>query len=510
MPKRTAITNRQRLALRAHHKLKPYLTGVQLQEWFENEFGSRITPATISRNLSAHYDWVDNLKDYQLDAKKIRTESWPELEEALDLWIQQAGSRVTPSQKLLQEKARQFWPSFYPQKEMPKFSNGWFHRFRSRRNIRPIPRDSETAGPSINVNDEMNRIRQVMSQYSPKDIFNCDETALCWRMIPDQNITSRSESEQKKNKTRITVNFCTNSDASERLPMWIIGTEKRPQVFQASRINIENLGCRWRYNSKACMTEEIFKEWLCWFDKRMTGRNVLLLLDDLTAHTSAFKEVSPRLQNISVLWLLTNLTAKYQPLDQGIISTWKAYWKQQWLLYMISEFDLGYDPMNTMSILKAIRWAVKAWDEDLLDKTIQNCFTKISNRQSDTERVSGQLLRELQTSLDQLAISDIKEVMKIDQFLNPYEEQVIDTLETFDNLILGQFGTEEAEPNDTNEVYETLPKITASEALESLYRIRLFEEQQTEGNQHFLKELKKYEQLLMEKKKQNQYRAFSY
>ena len=41
----------------------------------------------------------------------------------------------------------------------------------------------------------------------------------------------------------------------------------------------------------------------------------------------------------------------YQPLDQGIIYTWKAYWKRQWILYMMAQFDHGYDPMSTMTLL---------------------------------------------------------------------------------------------------------------------------------------------------------------
>lgn len=77
------------------------------------------------------------------------------------------------------------------------------------------------------------------------------------------------------------------------------------------------------------MTAAIFKEWLLWFDNKMTGRNVLLLMDNVSAHLSAVKDTSSVLWNTKVLWLPVNSTAKYQPLDQGIIHTWKAYWKSQ-------------------------------------------------------------------------------------------------------------------------------------------------------------------------------------
>ena len=103
-------------------------------------------------------------------------------------------------------------------------------------------------------------IRQVISKYSPKDIFNCDETGLYWRMIPDQSLTTRSIPGKRKDKARITLHFCINSDTSECLPIWIIGIAKKPRVFQAAGVNIENLGCYWRSNKKAWMTGKIFKE----------------------------------------------------------------------------------------------------------------------------------------------------------------------------------------------------------------------------------------------------------
>ncbi|KAL4951229.1 hypothetical protein BDW69DRAFT_186573 [Aspergillus filifer] len=79
----------------------------------------------------------------------------------------------------------------------------------------------------------------------------------------------------------------------------------------------------------------------------------------------------------------------------------------------MAEFDRGYDPVATMTLLYAAL-------------TIQD----------DTERVNIQLLNELQAGLDQLAVSNIQEIMKIDQFLNPIEEQVTDDLEDLDAPVI--------------------------------------------------------------------------
>ena len=77
------------------------------------------------------------------------------------------------------------------------------------------------------------------------------------------------------------------------------------------------------------MTGKIFKEGLLWFDAKMTGRRVLLLMGNFSAHEAAFREISLQLQNALVVWLPANLTAKYQPLDQGIIRTWKSLLETQ-------------------------------------------------------------------------------------------------------------------------------------------------------------------------------------
>jgi hypothetical protein len=501
MSKRTTITNRQRSALRTQHKLKPHLTGLQIKKWFEEEYNQKITPPSISRILSAKYDWLDTADEHQLNAKRQRTESWPELEGALYEWIKRANTQVAISQEVIRKKARQFWPSLYPKTDMPQFSNGWLQRFQSRRNIRINPRQREADSLSTDADEKMISIRQIIDKYLSKDIFNCDETGLCWKLIPDQS-RIHSVPGEKKNQARMSLHFCTNSDGSERLPVWIIGTAERQRVFQATGINIENLGCYWRHNEKAWMTGKIFEEWLCWFDRRMAGRNVLLLMDNFSAHESAFKKVSSRLQNTLVVWLPENSTAKYQPLAKGIIPTWKAYWKRQWLFHMKTEFDRGYDPIVTMTILKAIRWAVKAWEVDLSHEVIQNCFTKTLAGQDDAEMVDKILLRDIQASLNQLAVSNIKEVMTIDEFLNPAEEEVTDKLMNMDNITQSLFG---AESND--EAHDVLPKVSVTDALEALYKLRLFEEQQADGNQPLLKELLHYERVLLEKRMQNQYPA---
>lgn len=106
------------------------------------------------------------------------------------------------------------------------------------------------------------------------------------------------------------------------------------------------------------MVGKIFEEWLRWFDKQMIHRKVVLLMDNFSAHETAVKTInnsSLPLQNTLIIWLPPNSTSRFQPLDQDIIRTWKAYWKRQWVKFIVAEFDTGHDPILSMNVLQALK-----------------------------------------------------------------------------------------------------------------------------------------------------------
>lgn len=73
---------------------------------------------------------------------------------------------------------------------MPVFSNGWLHSFQSRRGIKANFLHGEEGSVQDHTEKEMVAIRQALSAYSPCNIFNCDETALYWKLIPDRSLTT--------------------------------------------------------------------------------------------------------------------------------------------------------------------------------------------------------------------------------------------------------------------------------------------------------------------------------
>ena len=133
---------------------------------------------------------------------------------------------------------------------MPSFSNGWLQRFQERAGVRSNATRGEE-GVSQIADDQMVTVREIVSNYAPRDVFNCDETGLQWRKVPDRSLSTRRLAGRKLDKTRITAHFCSNSDGTERLPIWFIGSRPNPRPFKASNIRVKNLGVTYKANKTA-------------------------------------------------------------------------------------------------------------------------------------------------------------------------------------------------------------------------------------------------------------------
>lgn len=82
---------------------------------------------------------------------------------------------------------------------------------------------------SISVGDLQEQLQQaqaLIAQYQPCGIYNCDETGLFWKMVPDRSLSTLRLPGTKKEKHRISFHFCCNADRSHKLPLWFIGSAK--------------------------------------------------------------------------------------------------------------------------------------------------------------------------------------------------------------------------------------------------------------------------------------------
>ena len=67
------------------------------------------------------------------------------------------------------------------------------------------------------------------------NLYNCDETGLMYRMLPEKTlsiISEKSADGMKKQKDRITLMACSNSTGSHKLPLMFIGKAAKPRCFK--------------------------------------------------------------------------------------------------------------------------------------------------------------------------------------------------------------------------------------------------------------------------------------
>jgi hypothetical protein len=101
----------------------------------------------------------------------------------------------------------------------------------------------------------------------------------------------------------------------------------------------------------------------------MHGRKVLLLMDNFSAHVAAFNELESMplglgIKNTEVVFLPPNTTSKLQPLDQGIIASFKALYRRSWIRFMLEQHDLGFNPLQRMHVLTGMGTTIILSDLD--------------------------------------------------------------------------------------------------------------------------------------------------
>ncbi|UYV78669.1 hypothetical protein LAZ67_16002330 [Cordylochernes scorpioides] len=146
----------------------------------------------------------------------------------------------------------------------------------------------------------------------------------------------------------------------------IIGKSAKPRCF---RNFSPHFYCTYTSNSKAWITSNIFQEWLLQFNKQLVseGRRILLLLDNATSHCVP----NDGLSNIKIHFLPPNMIASLQPLDSGIIKSFKAQYRKLQLQKMVELADAHLP--TELRLDYAVRYCKMAWDSVSLD-FISNCW----------------------------------------------------------------------------------------------------------------------------------------
>ena len=325
-------------------------------------------------------------------AKRIKAPTYSDIDSAVEEWFKQtiAHKNVVIGGPEIQAQALKY-AIFLNHPEF-QASNGWLQRFRDRNHISFKTIVGEAGLVDTNVTDTF--IQQLLpgllASYEPRDIYNADETALFFRAQPARTMIYKNMdcNNTKICKERVSLLLTANMDGSDKLKPLVIGKSENPRCFK--NINKANLPATYRNNSKGWMTAVIFKEWLYSLDRKMKGenRNILLFLDNFSGHSPNKNEAPYVLTNIKLHYFPANCTSAIQPMDQGIINSFKIRYRTHIVKRRIESIEYGSE-VDAVSILDAIKFISAAWNSTTIS-TISNCYKKAgfkSNQCIQTEEI---------------------------------------------------------------------------------------------------------------------------
>lgn len=291
---------------------------------------------------------------------------------ALGIWFdQQRRKNCIISSLVLIRKAKEFAIEFGDDFEP---DSNWLFRWKKRQNIKLgiIHGEASDSNKDSAQNYTDNILPGLIKEYSPENIFNADESALYYKALPTKTYyrPDLQPVGHKSQKVRFTLLFICNATGTFK-KVYVIGKSKNPRCFKNVVPPVSYFA-----NAKAWMTTVLWHEILQSLDIEMQKLNkkIVLFVDNASCHKT------PHLTNIVVQFLPPNTTALIQPLDQGIISAFKAYYRQIIVKKQISALERDMtirEFYKSISYLDALHFIKRAWWL-VTPSCISNCFKKVN------------------------------------------------------------------------------------------------------------------------------------
>jgi CRISPR/Cas system-associated protein Cas7 (RAMP superfamily) len=146
-----------------------------------------------------------------------------------------------------------------------------------------------------------------------------------------------------------------------------------------------------------------------------------------------------------------------------------------------------------VNVLKALKWVVQAWHDDIKNTTILNCFHKSTIQQTvftqqtfettdfEASVLYSQAVSDLQGNINSLQqVQVVKDAIDVDMFMNPIEENAEIDVGDLDQDILNQFT--QGPKFESDEEVEDQPVIKAEQALAAAQMLKLWHLQQDDSD----------------------------
>ncbi|XP_036599095.1 tigger transposable element-derived protein 1-like [Trichosurus vulpecula] len=423
-------TKRDRKAINLHVKLevlRRFAAGEKLSRIAKALGLSTSTVATI-RDNEDKIRASSQAATPQVATKLTRSRSlvMENMERLLSVWIEDQNQRGVPvNVSTIQEKAKSLFQDLKreqgPSAEAETFgaSRGWFTRFKARHSLPHLGTSSETVSTDREAAAKYPEVlRRVIEEggYTPQQVFNVDETELFWKRLPDRTFISAEEktaSGFKVARDLLTLLLGGNAAGDFKLKPLLVYHSESPRALKG--FSKPNLPVIWRSHKKAWVTMSLFQEWFVHFfcpaiEKYCAQNNLpnkaLLILDSAPGHPGNLDDLC---DNVRVEYLPKNTTALIQPMNQGVIATFKACYLRRifhLLLQRVNRDDRGTirEFWRNYNILNAVYNVAESWEE-LEAATMNSGWKKLWPEcvSSDHEALPAEAVRQIEQEIVSLA-----------------------------------------------------------------------------------------------------------
>jgi hypothetical protein len=208
--------SRRNLSLAEKIELIKYVSGPNVS-YRDASKKFKVSVGSISNifNRREHYEkmWGENINKRRV--KEKRPSRFDDLNSSVWEWFIHVRALGLPlSGPLIQGKAKEVARDMGI--EDFKASNGWLEAFQKRHNVslKAISGESHDVNPAT-VEEWLERLPSLLAGFEPKDVFNCDETGLLFRALPDKTLAAKGDACKggRLSKERLTVLLCTRGEA---------------------------------------------------------------------------------------------------------------------------------------------------------------------------------------------------------------------------------------------------------------------------------------------------------
>ncbi|XP_054726261.1 tigger transposable element-derived protein 1-like [Anastrepha obliqua] len=353
---------RKAISLDTKIKILDQLTTGQGATAVGKHFGiHEATIRTIKKNETAIRKSVcSGTKISAKSSSYIRDVVKEKMEKALVMWIEDKSQKRIPVDGIaikqtalrIYKRIKEVEPGTSSQSKQPEFSasTGWMTGFLKRHALHNVKIKGETASADeLAAKKFPEKLRKIIEDggYTSDQVWNVDESGLFWKKMPSRTYVAKSQKTAgglKVAEDRVTLLFCSNASGERMLKPLLVNRALRPRSMKS--VDFNKLPIHWTANKKAWMTSAIFTEWFqkyfisevrLYMNAKCLEFKVPLILDNAPCH--------PLLEhpNVQFCYLPPNTTSLIQPLDQGIIATFKKYYIKRSFQYVVDKLDHNED-----------------------------------------------------------------------------------------------------------------------------------------------------------------------